>query len=74
MFEGVWGKLEAKKYFQRQSFTKYLRITLVFMWNGALPEGFGYYYLLVLAEFSFWLGYWALGYHSMGFRHFPDVS
>ena len=24
-FEGVWGKLEAKNCFQRQSFTKYLR-------------------------------------------------
>ena len=30
-FEGVWGKLEAKDYFQRQSFTKYLRVTLVVM-------------------------------------------
>ena len=24
-FEVVWGELEAKKYFQRQSFSKYLR-------------------------------------------------
>ena len=31
-------------------------------------------FLLVLAELSFWRGGWALGYHSMGFRHFPDVS
>ena len=30
-FEGVWGDLESKKCFQRQSFTKYLRVTLVFM-------------------------------------------
>ena len=30
-FEGFWGKLEAKNFFQRQSFTKYLRVTLVFM-------------------------------------------
>ena len=28
-FEGVWGKLEAKKCFQRQPFTKYLGLTLV---------------------------------------------
>ena len=28
-FEGVWGELEANKYFLRQLFTKYLRLTLV---------------------------------------------
>ena len=30
-FNGVWGELESKKGFERQSFTKYLRFTLVFM-------------------------------------------
>ena len=30
--------------------------------------------LLVVAGFSFRRGDWALGYHSMGFRHFPDKS
>ena len=30
-FEGTWDKLESKKGFQRQSFTRYLRLTLVFM-------------------------------------------
>ena len=32
-FEGFWDKLKAKKKkkFQGQSFTKYLRLTLVFM-------------------------------------------
>ena len=31
-FQGVWGELEAKKKcFQRQSFTKYLRLSLVFI-------------------------------------------
>ena len=30
-FEGVWGKLQAKNRFQRESFTKYLKQTLVFM-------------------------------------------
>ena len=30
-FDGVWGKLEAKKCFQRQTFTKYLRLTLASM-------------------------------------------
>ena len=34
MFEEVWGKLESKKGFLRQSVTKYLRLTLVFMWNS----------------------------------------
>ena len=29
-FEGVWGKLESKIGFQRQSVSKYLRLTLVF--------------------------------------------
>ena len=28
-FEGIWGKLKAKKGFQRQPLTKYLRLTLV---------------------------------------------
>ena len=28
-FEEVWGELESKAGFQRQSFTKYLRLTLV---------------------------------------------
>ena len=28
--EGVWGELQSKKRFQRQSFTKYLRLTLSF--------------------------------------------
>ena len=37
-FERVWRKLEAKKCFQRQSFTKYLRQTLFFMLNSALQE------------------------------------
>ena len=30
-FEEAWGKLETKSCFQRQSFTKYLRQTLVFI-------------------------------------------
>ena len=35
-FEGVWDELEAKNCFQRQSFTKDLSLTLVFMRNSAL--------------------------------------
>ena len=30
-FEGAWGKLEGRTCFRRDSFTKYLRLTLVFM-------------------------------------------
>ena len=37
-FEGVWDELEAQKCFQRQSFTKYLRLTLVFIQNNARRE------------------------------------
>ena len=29
---------------------------------------------LVLAKVSFWRGCWAVGYRSMGFRHFPNIS
>ena len=35
-FEGVLDELGAKGCFQRQSFTKYLRLTVVFMRNSAL--------------------------------------
>ena len=42
-FEGVWGSLEARNVFQRQSRTKYLRKTLVFIWNNALQEMFIFY-------------------------------
>ena len=30
-FEAVWDEFESIKVFQRKSFTKYLRLTLVFM-------------------------------------------
>ena len=30
-------------------------------------------FLLILAKPSVWRGDWALGYHSMEFRHFPDT-
>ena len=37
-FEGVWSELESKRGFKRQSFTKYLRLTLVFIGISALRE------------------------------------
>ena len=64
-----------------QWLTGYLGLALVFMWDSALREEFrgrfisGFRsFLLVLTKLSFWQGGWALGYHSVGFRHFPDVS
>ena len=31
-------------------------------------------FLVVLTKFSFWQEDWALGYHSIRFRLFPDIS
>ena len=42
--EGFSGKFESKKGFQRQTVTKYLRLTLVFMSNSALRERFKCYF------------------------------
>ena len=43
-----------------QSFTGYLRLTLVFMWNSALREKFNFSFsksfLFALTKFSFWRG------------------
>ena len=47
-----------------------------FVWGGARLQGFTFYFsgiFLVLVGPSFWWGGWALGYHSMGFRQFPDI-
>ena len=41
-FKGLWGELESIKGFQRQSVTKYLRITLVFMRNSTQRENFNF--------------------------------
>ena len=43
--EGVWGELEAINCFQRQSFTKCFRQTLVFMWNSTLWEKLNFCFL-----------------------------
>ena len=42
--EGVWGELESKKGSPRQSASKYLRLTLVLMWNSTLWENFNFYF------------------------------
>ena len=62
---------------QPHSSTKYLRLTLVFMWNSTLRKSLIFIFqefLLVLTKFSFRHKDWALGYHSVKFRHFPDIS
>ena len=43
-FEGVWDKLRGRKFFQRQSVTKYWRLTLVCMKNRAAHEKFNCYF------------------------------
>ena len=57
-----------------QSAGGYLGLALVFLWDGAMQGGFNCFFfmgfLLVLGEFSFLRGGWALGYDSMEFRHF----
>ena len=64
----MWDELEATKYFQRQSFTKYSRLNLVYMSNSTLQEKFNFHFsgvfMLVLIKFSFWQEDWALGNHS----------
>ena len=37
-FKGVWGDLKAKNCFQKWSFTGYMRLTLVFVWDGQLAS------------------------------------
>ena len=41
-FEVVWAEIQPKKGFQRQSFTKYLRLTLFFMSDSALRLKFNF--------------------------------
>ena len=59
-----------------QSFTKYVRLTLVFTWNSTRTIQFLFFKisLLVLRKFSTCQVDWALWYHLIEFRHFPDIS
>ena len=52
----------------------------IFETNSSFHENLGHHgksliatFLLVLAKFLFWQGPWILGYHSMKFRHFPNI-
>ena len=64
----------------RRSVTGWLGLALVFFWGSArcwwwgVRSPFFGAFLLVLAKFLFWRGGWALGYHSMAFKHFPHIS
>ena len=43
-FQGVWDELGSRKVFQRQSLTKYLRLTLLLMNNWGLGEKLSCYF------------------------------
>ena len=77
-FEGVWGKLEARNCFQRQSFTEHLRQTLVFMWNSALRGKVQYLFfsrfLLLLTKFSFREEDWVLLNHQKVSKYYEHES
>ena len=56
----------------------YLGLALFFGWDGALRGKFHVCCSRVFCQcqpgFHFGGGGWGLGYHSMGFGHFPDIS
>ena len=60
-------------------------LALIFAWHGALRGALiyvsrvifasvGTFLILVVVVVVVVVGGWALGYHSMGFGHFPDIS
>ena len=60
-----------------QSFTKYLKQTLVFMRTNALRKRFNlcfFFRRFLLTNFSFREEDWALGINSLRFWDFPDIS
>ena len=42
--KGVLDELESKEGLKRQYLAKYLRLTLVFMWNSTRPKKFNFYF------------------------------
>ena len=47
------------------------------MWNSALQEKFNFYFQEFFADVNkifILVEHWALGYHSMEFRGFSDIS
>ena len=77
-FISIYGHITSSKTKKLQPFTKYLRLTLVFMQNSALQEKFNFCFSRVFCwyqqKFSFWQEDWALGYYSMKFQDFPNIS
>ena len=73
-FEGGWTELEARKCFQGQSFTKYLKLTLVFMQNSVLQKKFIIsvfeVFFPLLTKFLFLQKGWVVGYYSTKFKDF----
>ena len=61
-----------------QSFTKYMRQTLVFMWNSALRKKLSFYFSGVFAKYwkkiLCWKEDWALVCNSSKFWDFPGIS
>ena len=61
-----------------QSVAGYLGLAPVFAWDSALRKGvyflFFKTFLLVLTKISFWHGVCTVGYDSMGFKLFPNIS
>ena len=80
------SQLTISAFMELQPWTKYLRKAVVFIWNSAAWEKFNFffhqYYLIVFDSFFivfdtkilFWEEGWALGYNSMNFWYFPDIS
>ena len=77
-FEGVWGELEAKLLFAETTIHKIFETNSRFhvkqRTTGKVQFVFFSSFLLVLTKFSFWEEDWALGYNSMKFWDFPDIS
>ena len=72
----VWDELESKK-FPETITHKIFEITVVFAWNSAQRNKFNSVFQEFSAsikKISFWQGDWALGYHSMGFKQYRDIS
>ena len=69
-FEGDWGELETKSYFQRQSSKKYMRQTLIFVWTSPILEILIHFFKQFfdgIKNFRVLREGWALGYKSTKF-------
>ena len=51
-FRVIWDKLKAKKCFQKQTFTKYLRLNLFIMWNSAPREQLNFCFSRVFWQYK----------------------